>query len=275
MLLSMTGFGGREAKTASFGKISVELRSTNHKFLEIVLHVPDGFLSLEDKIKKEIESGLRRGRVTCVINISGTPTSNVFINQALLKKYAAALKQIRKQLSFQEGISLDTLIRLPGVLSLEENNVNKTIIWPRLKALLEDALDDLLKMRQKEGRALKGFLERGVTCLAAELAGIKTRFKKAVGEKIDQLGSDEERAVFLKDADITEEIDRLGFHIKNFLHTLKKDGPIGKELDFIAQEMQREANTMGAKSFDTAVSGSVVQAKSQIEKIREQVQNIE
>lgn len=275
MLLSMTGFGGREAKIIPFGKISIELRSTNHKFLEIALHVPDGFLALEDKIKKEIEAKLKRGRVTCVVNISGSPASNVFINQALLKKYSVALRQIRKQFSLGPGVSLDTLIRLPGVFSLEEDALNKTLIWPRLKTLLRGALGDLMKMRQVEGSALKGFLGKEAQRLDTELTGIKTKFKKAVGEKAGKIESDEERAAFLKDADITEETDRLGFHIKNFLNKLKKDGPVGKELDFIAQEMQREANTMAAKSFHAEISASVVQAKSQIEKIREQVQNIE
>lgn len=275
MLLSMTGFGGREVKIAPFGKISAELRSTNHKFLEVVLHVPDGFLALEDKIKKEIEARLGRGRVICVINISSTPTSDVFVNQALLKKYTVAVKHIQRQFHFDQGVSLDTLIRLPGILSLEEGSVHKTIIWPRLKVLLRGALDDLVKMRQKEGHALKGFLGKTALDLVVALAGIKARFKKAVREKMQEIDSNDERSAFLKDADITEEIDRLGFHVKNFMHKLKKDGPVGKELDFIAQEMQREANTMGAKSFDAAVSGSVVQMKSQIEKIREQVQNIE
>ncbi len=275
MVVSMTGFGGCETKIKAFGKISVELRSTNHKFLEAVLHLPEGFLSLEDKIKKEIESRLKRGRVTCVINISGAGGSNVFINQALLKKYAMALKEIQKQSHLKNDATIDTLIRLPGILSLEESNIDKFAVWPKLKALLGRALDDLAKMRQNEGRALGGFLKKGALQLKLDLEAIKVRFRKAVKNKIARIVSDDERSAFLKDADIAEEVDRLSFHIKSFLHKLTLSGPIGKEMDFIAQEMQREANTMGAKSFDAEISGKAVQMKSQIEKLREQVQNIE
>jgi len=130
-------------------------------------------------------------------------------------------------------------------------------------------------MRQKEGRATYVYLKNRLEALKADLGIINSRFKKIVPHKLAKIASDEERASFLKVADISEELERLAFHIKNFWHKLSQLGPLGKELDFIAQEMQREANTVGAKSFDKIVSAKVVQLKSQIEKIREQVQNIE
>ncbi|MFZ2603419.1 MAG: YicC/YloC family endoribonuclease [Candidatus Omnitrophota bacterium] len=275
MINSMTGFGGRTIKAGSIGKISVELRSTNHKFLEVLLHVPDGFLSLEDKIKKEIESKIKRGRVVCVINIAAAESNDVFVNKELIKKYVAALKNLQQQFSLDGNLSVDTLIKLPGIISLEGNEIDKVEIWPRLKNLIKAALSDLSQMRQKEGLALRGILKSRGQKLHLELKNIKVRFKKAIQNKIVKFKTDEERSSFLKNADIAEEIDRLEYHIKNFIHKLSKSGPVGKELDFIAQEMQREANTMGAKSFDTLVSARVVQMKSQIEKIREQVQNIE
>jgi len=275
MLYSMTGFGGRETKIGPLGKLSVELRSINHKFLEIVLHMPEGFLSLEDKIKKEIEAQLKRGRVTCVINIGAAQTGSVSVNKTLLKKYASLLKNTQKQFNLRDDISLDTIIRLPGVLSLGGNDIDKAAFWPKIKNLLAAALSDLVKMRQKEGAALGGFLKRRAQVLKKELEGIKARFKSVVKNKISSLKSDEERSSFLKDTDISEELERLEFHIKNFSQKLSKNSPIGKELDFIAQEMQREANTIGAKSCDTGISAKVVQIKSQIEKIREQVQNLE
>jgi uncharacterized protein (TIGR00255 family) len=271
----MTGFGVKEIKSNSLGKISVELRSTNHKFLEIVLHLPEGFLFLEDRIKKEIDAKLNRGRVTCVVNIAARQANNVFINRALLKKYAVALKSFQQEFRLRDALSLDALIRLPGVFSLEEAEINKTIIWPKVKMLLGAALGDLLKMRRKEGLALQGFLKNRALMLKKDLDYVKTRFKKAVKVKTGKMKSDEERIFFLKDSDITEEIERLAFHIRNFTQKLLNKGPIGKELDFIAQEMQREANTMVAKSFDAYISARIVQLKSQIEKIREQVQNIE
>lgn len=275
MINSMTGFGGRETKLKPFGKISVELRSTNHKFLEIILHVPEGFLSFEDRLKKVIEPKFKRGRIVCVVNISGSRASNVFINKLLLSKYFKALKETQKEFKLENSLSLDTLVRLPGVLSLEEEVVDKQAIWPQLNDVLDKAVADLRKMRQKEGAAMQVFLKDYARELWDELSDVRARFKKVVKEKQALAKTDEEKASFLKNSDITEEAERLGYHIKNLNHKLILGGVIGKELDFIAQEMQRETNTIGAKSCDTLISARVVQMKSLIEKIREQVQNIE
>jgi uncharacterized protein (TIGR00255 family) len=275
MIQSMTGFGAKESESKDYGKISVELRSTNHKFLEIVFHLPDGFLSMEDKIKKQIESKIKRGRVICAINISGGKSSNLFINKDLLRKYLSSLKNMKNEFGIQGDISLATLIYLPGILSLEENKIPRANIWPQLKVLIDAATEELSKTRQKEGKTLHGHLVKRAQTLRLGLDGVKSKFKKAIKEKTNKLNTDEERAGFLKDADISEEVERLAFHIKNFKDKISNNGPIGKELDFIAQEMQREANTMAAKSFDVGVSAIVVQIKSQVEKIREQVQNIE
>ncbi len=275
MIKSMTGFGGRHEKDSRAGKISVELKSTNHKFLEAVLHLPDGFLSIEDKIRKEIEARLKRGRVTCVVNISAPQKENISINESVLRKYIFSLKGVQKKFRMENTVTLDTLIRLPGVLIVSEAEADKAAVWPRIKNLLLAALDDLVKMRQKEGRALEVILKKRAQELSRELTALKARFKKVMQTKSAEIISDEERASFLKNADITEEIDRLEYHIKNLLHKLSQKAPVGKELDFIAQEMQREANTIGAKSCDTLISARGVQMKSHIEKIREQAQNIE
>ncbi|MBU1906335.1 MAG: YicC family protein [Candidatus Omnitrophica bacterium] len=272
---SMTGFGSMEAAVAPIGKICVELRSTNHKFLETVFHLPEGLLSLEDKIKRGVASKIKRGRVVCVVTIVGTHLSSGFINQPLLGNYVRMLKKIKKQLRINDEISINTLMHLPGVLSVRESKMSYLRIWPKLRILLNAALVELVKARQKEGKAIGGYLRKRVEIQNQSLEAIKARFKKVIKEKLKLINLDEERASFLKDADITEEIERLGFHIKNFKNKLAKSGPIGKELDFIAQEMQREANTLGAKSIDTKISARAILIKSQIEKIREQVQNIE
>ena len=124
MIKSMTGFGSKEAHIEPFGKVSIELRCTNHKFLEIVFHLPEGFLSLEDRIKKEIEAKLKRGRVTCAINISGSKGSKVSINKGLLKNYILSLKSIKNEFGIKDELSINTLIHLPGILSLEESSVS-------------------------------------------------------------------------------------------------------------------------------------------------------
>ncbi|MFH1413629.1 MAG: YicC/YloC family endoribonuclease [Candidatus Omnitrophota bacterium] len=272
---SMTGFGSKEAVAAPFGKICVELRSTNHKFLETVFHLPEGLLSLEEKIKRAVSSKIKRGRVVCVVTIVGTNLSGAFINQPLLENYVRMLKKMKKQLRINDEISINTLMHLPGILSLRESKMSYLQVWPKLRLLLNAALLELVKARQKEGKAIYGYLRKRVEIQNESLEIIKTRFKKVIKEKLKLINTDEERSSFLKDADITEEIERLSFHIRNFKNKLAKIGPIGKELDFIAQEMQREANTLGAKSIDTKISAKAIQIKSQIEKIREQVQNIE
>ncbi len=272
---SMTGFGAAELSVPYWGRISCELRSTNHKFLEIGLHLPEGYLSLEERVKNEIESRLKRGRVVCVITVLGSITSEVSVNESLVKGYIKAIHRIGKQFKLKEDVSLETLINLPGVLYTSEEKISPKNLWAQLKKVIDSALDGLHAMRKKEGARLVSHLSGLSRELSADLHFVSERFKKSINEKIPLLKTDVEKSVFLKDIDITEEIERLGFHIGNFRDKLTGNGPVGKELDFICQEMQREANTMGAKSSDTKISGKVVQMKSTIEKLREQVQNIE
>lgn len=275
MIKSMTGFGGAEVEIKGYGKISVELRSTNHKFLEVILHLPEGSLSLEEKIKKIIESKIKRGRVTCGVNLSGKQTGDASVNKALLKKYIEKLKSIKKELKLNDDLSLTALINLPGVLTLEEKRVSPESLWPKLKLALNTAVSNLTQARMKEGAALGVYLKKQAQELKERLSGIKAILKKSLKARLNSLATDEDRAVFLKDTDTTEEIDRLDFHINNFKSKITANGSVGKELDFIAQEMQREANTLAAKTFDLAVSAQVLKIKSLIEKIREQAQNIE
>jgi uncharacterized protein (TIGR00255 family) len=274
MINSMTGFGSQEAEINSVGRVSVELRCTNHKFSESVFHLPEGLLSLEEKLKKVIEAKIKRGRIYCAINIKGQAAQGIFVNRKLLQNYLYQLNSIKKEFKIKDGLSLDSLIRLPGILSLKEDKPAGEHIWEQLKPVFLQALDSLLMARGKEGRALASLLKERSSLLHKDLLFIKRRFITAVKSRLKDIQEDE-RAAFLKGADITEETDRLYFHINNFQHKLAAGGSVGKELDFITQEMQREANTLAAKSFDLIISGRAVQIKSQIEKIREQVQNIE
>ncbi|MBN2831652.1 MAG: YicC family protein [Candidatus Omnitrophica bacterium] len=275
MISSMTGFGSSEIGLGGHGKISVELRSTNHKFLEASLHLPEGMLSLEEKVKKAIEDKIKRGRVVCSVNISGKKYGNAFINKGLLKKYIDKIHKAQKELGIQNDLSFDTLINLPGVLTLEEEKLSAQSLWPRLKAALRIAVNNLSKARKKEGVALQGYLKKQADELKERLLSIRRILKGSLKERLKGFATDEERASFLKDTDTTEEIDRLGFHVSNFKRKITASGAIGKELDFIAQEMQREANTLAAKTFDVSVSAQVLKIKGLIEKIREQAQNIE
>lgn len=275
MFNSMTGFGSGEVHVGDAGKVSVELRSTNHKFLETLIHLPVGFLSLEERIKKEIESRLKRGRVVCSINITGGQQGKVCVNQELVNSYMLTLKNIKNKFKFRDGPSIDTLVNLPGVISLAEAGLPKEKVWPYLRQALSRSLEELVRSRQKEGKALYLHLKREAKGIKSNLEHIQKRFRKIVVVKSRQINNEEERAAFLKSADITEELERLNYHIGSFFKKIHKSGPVGKEIDFIAQEMQREANTMGAKCCDTMISGRVILLKSRIEKIREQAQNAE
>jgi len=275
MIKSMTGFGDSQARVSGLGKMSVEIRSLNHKFLDIVMHLPTGFLSLEEEIKKELQAKIKRGRITCSINIMGGLESEILINKNLLKNYMKTIGQIKREFHIADAISLNNIVHLPGVLSVNEGAVSKAKIWPYLKKLINTAVGNLDKMRRKEGKALYLYLKKRARGLNSSICIIQKRYAKAIPEKLRRLETDEERSSLLKTTDITEEIERLAFHISNFMQKLSKNEPVGKELDFIAQEMQREINTIGAKCPDKLISGQVVQIKSQIEKLREQAQNIE
>jgi len=274
-MLGMTGFGTKEAQISGICKIRVEVRSTNHKFLEIGLQVPEGFSSLEGLIKKEIEARIRRGRVTCTVNLIGSQPLEVCINKELLKNYLRALHSIRGEFHIKNEISTDTLVRLPGILSVAPAQMPKPRIWKSLKTTISGALQDLTDMRTGEGQAIEAQLKACAQLLKKSLEVVKQRFKVTIKERLAAVKTDEERSSLLKETDITEEIERLSFHVKNFSRAFLRKGPVGKELDFIAQEMQRETNTIGAKCCDTVISAEVIRIKSQIDKIREQAQNIE
>lgn len=275
MIESMTGFGRADVDARGIGRISVEIRSTNHKFLETVLHMPEGFLSLEEKIKKEIEGEVARGRIVCVVTIVAEEAHDVVINHRVIAKYLAAVKEIKRKHAIQENASMNTLLRLPGVFTLAESVGAQNKMWPSIRQLVVKATKELVSMRMKEGRALCVVLKSTAQKLRSHVAAVKARQQKVVDERKLGFASDEERSSFLKSSDIAEELDRLAYHVGNLLDKLRRGGVIGKELDFIAQEMQRETNTIGAKSCDASISGMVVEMKSFIEKIREQVQNIE
>ena len=160
MINSMTGFGSSEAEVSSIGRINVELRCTNHKFSESVFHLPEGLLSLEDKLKKEIEGKIKRGRIYCAINIKGQLAQGIFVNRKLLKNYLHELNSLKREFKINDGLNLDLLIRLPGILSLKEDKPIGAHIWEKLKPIFLQALTSLLIARQKEGRALVALLKK-------------------------------------------------------------------------------------------------------------------
>jgi len=275
MIKSMTGFGAVKGFISPWGRINLEIRSINHRFLDIVLHLPEGFLHLEQKLKDEISKKVKRGHVILRLEINPLQLKKPVLNKRLIKEYYFSLNQISRQLNLKDkNININTLAELPGVWTMQSQS-SLSLSWVKIKPLVKEALNRLLQGRLQEGRALYKDLATRAQRLGKNLKKIKVRFKKVIKQRVRLYNTEEEKNSFLRSSDINEEVVRLSFHLKNFTRCLKNKKSAGKELDFILQEMQRETNTIGAKSIDAFISNRVVRAKSEIEKMREQVQNVE
>lgn len=271
----MTGFGKAEIKNREKGeRIYCEIRSFNHKFLELSFSFTPGYNYLEFILKKEILKRVNRGRVNLVIEIDLPQTQRFFINKQLAKSYFLQLEDLRKRLSLKESIDLSTLVSLPEILKIQPETDNKIVI-SKIKKVFKIALERFLKNREELGEAIYKEIKNSVELLKERLWCIKKRALEVIKKRAQAIENPEERINFLNSRDVSEEISLLNFHIKNMAKKLETKSPIGKELDFILQEMQREINTLGAKSFDPKVISWTIEIKTHIEKIRQQVQNVE
>ena len=274
MIKSMTGFGAAKDFVSSYGRVNLEIRSNNHRFLDIVLHLPEGFLHLEQKIKAEIAKRVRRGHVVCRLEMNSFQLKKPVLNERLIKEYYYCLKRLGRQLNLSQNIDINLLAGMPGVWSMQVRQA-ASLGWPKIRPLVKVALDKFVQGRQQEGKALCSDLKARLRQINEILATVKIRFQKALVQGLKLRKQEDEKSSFLKSVDINEELVRLAFHLKNFERCLHGNRAAGKELDFILQEMQREANTMGAKSINARIASRVVSMKSEIEKMREQVQNVE
>ncbi len=275
MIKSMTGFGNSQIIDNLLGKLSLEIRSLNHRFLEMAFNLPSGFSYLEDNLREEISKKIKRGRILVSLAIEKRSYEKIAINRGAIKNYHSLLNKIKKQLALKEGLKLDILLGLPGVVSLREIPLSQIRVKSKIKELLKAALKRLDTNRKMAGRVLGDDLKRRNKRLKQRLDAIRKRFRVIIGQRAARIENIEERASFIKTADITEELTLLKFYLDSFKAKLNKSYPVGKELDFLAQEMQREINTLTAKSFDVRIIKDAIEMRSQIEKIREQLQNVE
>jgi uncharacterized protein (TIGR00255 family) len=290
---SMTGYGRGECAQAGF-KITVEVSSVNRKQSEIAVNLPRELEVLEARIRDAVNERVARGRVTVRVGVQAAEGSvgKLNINTALAKTHSKELKKLAKDLGIQDGISLDLLLRIPGVLQSGEGFPEVDKLWPSVEKAVIGALDTLVSMREKEGKHLAKDLQQRVALMRAAVTRVQKqapqvaeRYRQQLVERIKAAGLevpglDDERLVkevfyFADRIDITEELTRLQSHFKQFDDHVKKAEPIGRTLDFLAQEMNREINTLGAKANDSAISREVVTLKSELERFREQVQNVE
>ncbi|MFS0861429.1 YicC/YloC family endoribonuclease [Fredinandcohnia sp. 179-A 10B2 NHS] len=292
MIVSMTGFG-RAKKGIGNVTVQAELKSVNHRFCEINIRMPRQLFILEDKMKKAIMKHVQRGRVEVFITIEGEGLvqKSLTIDWALLDSLVTSMNQVKEtyQLSSKE-ISPHELLSYDHILSVEEKEIENKDLELLVLEVIQTAAIELKKMRVREGEKLlediTNFLNQiemnvhSVIEYAPQVTSqyrnrILKRVKEYVGNEFDDNRLLTEVAVFAEKADISEELTRLQSHISQFRETVVTSGPVGRKLDFIVQEMNREINTIGSKANDSMLAKHVVEMKSLLEKIKEQVQNIE
>jgi uncharacterized protein (TIGR00255 family) len=288
----MTGYGrGQSAQNGS--QISVELNSVNRKQSDVVVTLPRELAELEPRVRDVINAEVSRGRLNVVIAAhhgSGT-TPAVALDTNLARTYYRAMVELQKELNAAGEVNIDTVLRAPGVLRAPEEEVSVDDMWPHVETALKEALADLVKMREREGKHLaKDLIHRLKTVrgcvrkIRLLQPGVLKRHRQSLHERIQKAGVDlpidDERLVkevifFADKSDISEEMTRLESHFAQFAHHLRKNEPVGRTLEFMCQEIGREFNTLGAKANDVDISQLVVTCKAEMEKIREQIQNIE
>ncbi len=273
MITGMTGFG---SAAFSVGKIkgTIEVKSVNHRYLDVAFYLPSGFGAVENKIREMLGKDVSRGRVTISVRITDKPNQEVSFNDDLIEEYLRHAKSIEKKYKLSNDLTLADLIRMPGIVDVKEVFVEADQIWPAIEKGLAVSLKSLNVMRQREGRSLAADMGDKLKRMALKLKAIQKRHDLLLKE-FRKTNKAEEFASYQKSIDVNEEIARFNHYIEEMKALLKTNIPVGKKMDFIAQEMQREANTLGSKLQDEMVSNAVISLKSKIEKIREQANNVE
>ena len=289
---SMTGYGRGDADHAGT-KISVELNSVNRKQSDIVINLPRDLTPLEPRIRQTINEKISRGRMNVMIGLqqSVNGASALALDTALARSYHDAMLTLQKELSAPGEITIGTILQAPGVMRSPEHSLDADDAWPVVQRALLAALGELVKMREREGKHLAKDLIHRLKTLRKEIKEIRglypdvvKKYRSALRERLEKAGLDlaldderllKEVTIFADRSDISEELTRLESHLAQFAHHLRKNEPVGRTLEFITQEIFRELNTLGAKSNDPGISRHVVACKSELEKIREQIQNLE
>lgn len=292
MIQSMTGFGRGEV-TAGGRQITVEIKSINHRYCEIQVKLPKKYNALEDKLRQYLTGALSRGKIDLFIKMEDREGSGqeMRIDKGLALKYHNEIRDLAASLSIPMNLGVAELIALPGIMAIEEATEEMEGVWQILQAPLNGALGHLIEMRQAEGARIASdffqrlsYLEelRGqlLAFAPAVVENYRQRLTTRISELLGQQPLDENRlvqeiAMFADRASVDEELVRLDSHFHQFRELLESGQPVGRKLDFLCQEMNREINTVGSKANDLAMTKIVVEVKSELEKLREQVQNIE
>ena len=291
MIKSMTGYG--RAQAIEEGKnILVEIKSVNHRYFDFSCRIPRAFGFLEEKLKADVCAFTSRGKVDVYVSVDLTQSGalDVKVNTKLLESYLHAFAQIKDDYQLAGDISVMGVSRIPDICLVEREEVDEDALWLDIKKVLKQAAKGFVEMREREGQKLYDDLTGRGKCILQLVDKIELRtpeieaeYQRRLTERIEQMttnGIDENRiltevAIFAEKLSITEEIVRLRSHFSQYFSMLVAQEPTGRKLDFLMQEMNREVNTIGSKSSDIDITRIVVDIKSELEKIREQVQNIE
>jgi uncharacterized protein (TIGR00255 family) len=291
MVASMTGFGRGRAESSQFS-VTAEIKSVNHRFCEFHIRMPRQLLKIEDKIKKKLAETIQRGRVEVYITIggSGAITRKVMVDWDLLDEYYQYIEKIKERYKLTADVPLKAILERDEIIMIEEVESENEELEKLVLAAVEEAALDLNKMRQSEGEALEKDVYKYLNQLSDRIQAVENlaptvveHYRKRLQKRMEDLRAGEideariltETAIFADKADISEEIARLKSHILQFERTVKLHEPVGRKLDFLVQEMNREVNTIGSKANDSHIANEVVEMKSLLEKMKEQLQNIE
>lgn len=292
MIKSMTGFGRYEVAKGS-RKISVEMKSVNHRYLDVSIKMPKKLNFFEAAIRSELKNYIQRGKVDIFITYEDLTESNVCVkyNKELAAEYMGYLTQMAEEFALDNDIRVSTLSRYPEVFSMEEQTVDEEELWQLLSEAIKGAAEGFVETRIKEGENLKNDLVEKLDGMLAHvdyiterspqiIAEYRQKLEEKVKELIEDVKVDESRllmevTIFADKVCVDEELVRLRSHIETTRENLVQGGSIGRKLDFIAQEMNREANTILSKANDLEISNRAIELKTEIEKVREQIQNIE
>lgn len=292
MIRSMTGFGAAKGKAAGLS-LSIELRSVNNRYLDIGIKLPRGFLFAESFVKNALQEKISRGKIDVffTLDLDEGDRTRIRVNQKLAQAYCDAVEEIGGMLHLPSGVEALDIARFPDVLTAEKQEVNQEQFCEELRPLLDAAVSDFCRMREREGEKIREDLLKKADRMESLLQAIEEKapetvsaYQKRLRDKLDEVLSESgilqerilaEAAIYADRIATDEETVRLHSHLSQFRSMLQEGSPIGRKLDFLIQEFNREANTIGSKCQDSEIAYLVVDLKSEIEKVREQVQNIE
>ena len=294
MIRSMTGYG-RSQNTVDTMNITVELKSVNHRYFEFNSRVPRNYGFLDEKLKSYVGSRVSRGKVECYVSVENLEDDDVeiLVNHSLAESYLGALKELaeRNELCLRDDLAMSSLARYNDVFTVHKKEADEEKIWNAVKSVTEVAVDKFIFMRETEGNKLKNDILSRAELILEKVSVIEERSPETVKEYNDKLLArvneflsdiqvDEQRlltecAIFADKVAVAEETVRLRSHIDQLRQFLDSDEAVGRKTDFLVQEMNREANTIGSKAQDVTIARCVIDIKAEIEKIREQIQNIE